>query len=162
MIKFTALQHCFNRKKRLTSWEWQANKVQCKHHGKRRFEMIPVCYVVTCPNGTWNRDTQLEQAQSVFNGFNAQRQHRPPIYQNHSPLIKITTKCAFKQGRFWATHVNQKWAFFSFNVSWRYQICIASVFTLSEKICPNKCLKSPHREQNSDSGVRASLKNAAA
>ena len=39
-------------------------------------------------------------------------------------------------------HVNQKWAFFSFNMSWRYQICIASVFTLSEKIFQNKCSKS--------------------
>ena len=32
---------------------------------------------------------------------------------------------------------------FSSNVSWRYQICVASVFTLSEKICPNICSKSP-------------------
>ena len=30
-----------------------------------------------------------------------------------------------KQRRFWATHVNRKWAFFSFNIPWRYQICIA-------------------------------------
>ena len=49
----------------------------------------------------------------------------------------------FKQRRFQATRVNRKWAFFSFNVSWRYQICVASVFTLSEKICPNICSKSP-------------------
>ena len=31
----------------------------------------------------------------------------------------------FKQGRFWAPHVNRKWAFFSFNMLWRYQICVA-------------------------------------
>ena len=49
----------------------------------------------------------------------------------------------FKQRRFQATRVNQKWAFFSFNVSWCNQICVASVFTLSEKICPNICSKSP-------------------
>ena len=28
-------------------------------------------------------------------------------------------------GSFWATHVNRKWAFFSFNMPCRYQICIA-------------------------------------
>ena len=49
----------------------------------------------------------------------------------------------FKQRRFQATCVNRKWAFFSFNVSWRYQICVASVFTLSENICSNICSKSP-------------------
>ena len=25
----------------------------------------------------------------------------------------------------WAAHVNRKWAFFSFNIAWRYQICFA-------------------------------------
>ena len=30
-----------------------------------------------------------------------------------------------KQRRFWTTHVNRKWAFFSFNKPWRYHICIA-------------------------------------
>ena len=30
----------------------------------------------------------------------------------------------FKQRRFLTTHVNRKWAFFSFNTRWRYQICI--------------------------------------
>ena len=49
----------------------------------------------------------------------------------------------FKQRRLQATRVNRKWAFFSFNVSWHYQICVASVFTLSEKICSNICSKSP-------------------
>ena len=49
----------------------------------------------------------------------------------------------FKQRRFQATRVNRKWAFFSFNISWRYQICVASVSTLSEKICSNICSKSP-------------------
>lgn len=49
----------------------------------------------------------------------------------------------FKQRRFQAMRVNQKWAFFSFNVSWRNRICVASVFTLSEKICPNISSKSP-------------------
>ena len=49
----------------------------------------------------------------------------------------------FKQRCFQVTHVNRKWAFFLFNVSWCYQICVASVFTLSGKICPNICSKSP-------------------
>ena len=48
----------------------------------------------------------------------------------------------FKQGRFWATHVNRKWAFFSFNMPWRYQICMLRVFTLKETICPKICSKS--------------------
>ena len=48
----------------------------------------------------------------------------------------------FKQGRFWATHVNRKWAFFSFNMPWRYQICMLRVFTLKETICLKICSKS--------------------
>ena len=30
-----------------------------------------------------------------------------------------------KQRRFWATRVNRKWAFFSFDMPWHYQICMA-------------------------------------
>ena len=40
-------------------------------------------------------------------------------------LLTVTVFKEFKQRRFWATQVNQKWAFFSFNMPWRYQICIA-------------------------------------
>ena len=35
---------------------------------------------------------------------------------------------------FLATHVNWKWAFFSFNMPWFYQICIVKFFTLTETI----------------------------
>ena len=48
----------------------------------------------------------------------------------------------FKQRRFWATNVNRKWIFFSFNMPWRYQIVLLSIFTLKETICPKLCSKS--------------------
>ena len=40
-----------------------------------------------------------------------------------------------------ATHVNRKWAFLSFNMPWRYQICMLSVFTLIDTICLKICSK---------------------
>ena len=39
--------------------------------------------------------------------------------------LSTETSREFKQRRFWATHVKRKWAFFSFNIPWRYIICIA-------------------------------------
>ena len=45
--------------------------------------------------------------------------HSQVIFQVHSVFRKFT------HWRFWATNVNRKWAFFSFNMPWRYQICIA-------------------------------------
>ena len=38
----------------------------------------------------------------------------------HKHLIR-----ELKKRRFWMTHVNRKWAFFSFNILWRYQMCLA-------------------------------------
>ena len=68
-----------------------------------------------------------------------------------------------KQRRFWATHVNRKWAFFSFSKPLRYRICIAKclnsyrddllkdLFKITTQVC-----------KKSISGSRASLKNVAA
>ena len=39
-------------------------------------------------------------------------------------LGRRETNTVLKQRRFWATHVNRKWAFFSFNMPQRYHICI--------------------------------------
>ena len=54
-----------------------------------------------------------------------------------SRLGVIRMKCSTQastslQRRFWATRVKGRWAFLSFNMPWRYQICIqlSSVFTL--------------------------------
>ena len=47
-----------------------------------------------------------------------------------------------KQRRFWGTYVNRNWAFLSFNMPWRYQICMLSVFTLKETIYLRICSKS--------------------
>ena len=41
----------------------------------------------------------------------------------------------FKQRRFWATHVNRKWTFFSFKIPWRYQIFFAFIETICSKVC---------------------------
>ena len=38
-----------------------------------------------------------------------------------------------KQRRFWATHVNRKWAFLPFYMPWRWQICIAKFLFLLER-----------------------------
>ena len=40
-------------------------------------------------------------------------------------IVSFKENREFNKRRFWATHVNRKWAFFSFNIPWRYQICIA-------------------------------------
>ena len=86
-----------------------------------------------------------------------------PAFTNKMPLdmfltlvfhiLALFTRCkntsAFKldireftQRRFWATHVNRKWAFLSFNMPYRrYQICMLSVFTLIEAICRKICSK---------------------
>ena len=86
-----------------------------------------------------------------------------PAFTNKMPLdmfltlvfhiLALFTRCkntsAFKldireftQRRFWATHVNRKWAFLSFNMPYRrYQICMLSVFTLIETICLKICSK---------------------
>ena len=65
--------------------------------------------------------------------------------EKHS-AITLTTQPddirELKQRRFWATHVNRKWAFCSFNKPWRYRIYIASVLILIETICPKICSKS--------------------
>ena len=45
----------------------------------------------------------------------------------------------FKQQRFLATHVNRKWAFFSFHSSWRYQICIAKFLYSKREVLPKRC-----------------------
>ena len=53
-----------------------------------------------------------------------------------------------KQRRFWVTHVNGKWAFFSFNKPWRNHICIA-----------NKCLNS-YRDDLPKKFFKITAKNA--
>ena len=81
---------------------------------------------------------------------------------------RFTRKGVYKLRRFWATYVNRKRAFFSFNMPWcpllaggissarflldtsikslllRYQVnfVLLSVFTVIETFCPKICLKS--------------------
>ena len=45
----------------------------------------------------------------------------------------------FKQQRFWATHVNRKWAFFSFHLSWHYQFYIAKFLYSKREVLPKRC-----------------------
>ena len=47
-----------------------------------------------------------------------------------------------KQQRFWATHVNRKWAFFLFKCLNATIFVWLSGFTLTETICPKVCSKS--------------------
>ena len=65
------------------------------------------------------------------------------------------TNRSFKQPRFWLTHVNRKWAVFSFNMRWRYQICIVRCLYLYRNDLPQNVLK------KSTSGWHASLKDVA-
>ena len=64
------------------------------------------------------------------------------------------TNRSFKQPRFWLTHVNRKWAFFSFNMRWRYQICIVRCLYLYRDDLPQNLLK------KSTSGWRAKTSKA--
>ena len=47
-----------------------------------------------------------------------------------------------KYQRFWATHVNRKWAFFSFNMLWHHQICLAKSLYYYRDGLPKVCSKS--------------------
>ena len=77
-------------------------------------------------------------------------------------LLTVTVFMEFKQRRFWATQVNQKWAFFSFNMPWRYQICIARCLDSYRDDLHKNLFKITAREfKRSTSGSRASLKNVA-
>ena len=68
-----------------------------------------------------------------------------------------------KQRRFWATPVNRKWAFFSFNQPWRYRIYIAKCLNSYRDDLRKNLFKITAQEcKTSTSGWRASLKNVAA
>ena len=68
-----------------------------------------------------------------------------------------------KQRRFWAVHVNRKWAFLSFNTPWRYQICIAKyLYTYRDDLLKNLFKITAEEFKKSTSGWRASLKNVVA
>ena len=47
-------------------------------------------------------------------------------WRNVPPFLSVLRE--LKQRRFWVTHVNRKGAVFSFNMPWRYQICMARCF----------------------------------
>ena len=69
----------------------------------------------------------------------------------------------FKQRRFWATYVNRKWAFLSFNMPWRNQICIAKCLYSCRDDLPKNLFKMTAEEsKKSSSAWRASLKNVVA
>ena len=68
-----------------------------------------------------------------------------------------------KYQRFWATHVNRKWAFFSFNMLWHHQSCIAKSLYYYRDGLPKSLFKITAQEcKKSTSGWHASLKNVAA
>ena len=68
-----------------------------------------------------------------------------------------------KYQRFWATHVNRKWAFFSFKMLWHHQICIAKSLYYYRDGLPKSLFKITAQEcKKSTSGWHASLKNVAA
>ena len=64
-----------------------------------------------------------------------------------------------KQHLFWATHVNRKWTFFSFNMPWRYQICTANclyscrddlpklLFEITAQVCKESTLFDARRSK---------------
>ena len=77
-------------------------------------------------------------------------------------IVSFKENREFNKRRFWATHVNRKWAFFSFNMPWRYQICIAKCFYFHRDDLTKHLFKITAQEcKKSSSGWRASLKNVA-
>ena len=84
-----------------------------------------------------------------------------PAKLKRVPKWRLTGQ--FKQQRFWTTHVNRKWAFFSFNTPWRDQICMAKCLYSYRDDLPKNFFKIAAQEcKKSTSGWRASLKNVAA
>jgi len=76
---------------------------------------------------------------------------------------KVLLSWELKQRRFWATHVNRKWAFFSFSKTSRYRICIAKCLNSYRDDLPKNLFKITAKVcKKSISGWRASLKNVAA
>ena len=72
---------------------------------------------------------------------------------------------AYKQRRFWATHVNRKWTLFSFNKLCLHasKFVLLRVFSVIETIFPKNLVKIITQEcKKSTSGWRASLKMVAA
>ena len=85
------------------------------------------------------------------------------------PAVVGVGKCGlsgnreFKQRSFWATHVNWKWAFFSVDMPWCYQICIAKCFYSYRDDLPKHLFKiTAVKFKKSISGWRESLKNVVA
>ena len=68
-----------------------------------------------------------------------------------------------KHQRFWATYVNKKWAFSSYYMPWRRQICIAKFLcSYRDGLLKNLFKITAQVSKKSISGWRASLKNVAA
>ena len=81
-------------------------------------------------------------------------------WRNVPPFLSVLR--GLKQRRFWVTHVTRKWAFFSFNMPWRYQICIAKCFYFHRDDLTKHLFKITAQEcKKSTSGWPASLKNVA-
>ena len=87
---------------------------------------------------------------------------------NHATLwmlrkLSFVNYREFKRERFWATRVNRKWAFFCFNIPWRYQISVAKCLYSSRDDLSKHLFKITAEEcKKSTSGRRTSLENAAA
>ena len=99
------------------------------------------------------------------------KEFRYPVYRPpSSPQKKSEGRGActqvnsrgFKLRRFWATHINRKWAFLPFGLD-AIKFVLLSVFTLKKTICPRICSKSRRKSAKNSTYVwRASLENVAA
>ena len=57
------------------------------------------------------------------------------LYPTYKPWFPRCDSRELKQGRFWATHVNRKWAFFPFSKPLLYHICIECFHSRDQHLC---------------------------
>ena len=86
------------------------------------------------------KETELNA--NPWKAFSTENPRPAMPFVNQEPLVLKFPK----HQRFWAMCMNRKWAFFSFNILWRHQICIAKslyyIETIYRKVCSKSQLKS--------------------
>ena len=116
-----------------------------------------------CRRSWWFHVVLLNELQLARKARPRSSSARPAMpFVNQERLVLKFPNRELKHQRFWATYVNRKWVFFSFNILWRHQICIAKSLYYYRDDLPKRLFKITAQEcKKTTSGWRASLKNVA-
>ena len=111
---------------------WQHNLPVESYH---TFKMPPGRLDFWCSKGKkWDPSVTpklkvREMSQSGFWNISSHPTSEPSFSQIGWPQLlapgTLSQTIILKQPHFWVTHINRQWAFFSFNMPWRHQICMA-------------------------------------